>query len=128
MANLTDFLADYSYTNLICMELSTPVLNARWALIKFGWTMGTLFCVVETLFGATFIVTRLFIYGAGLIHFVWGLLKVWDEITPPIWAQRVLTTLVAGGFTMNMVWVYKLAHAFKRSRRKAREPEEDKSK
>lgn len=112
---------------LIVGEFSTPILNLRWALIKLGNTKGTTFLITESVFGVTFIITRLFIYGAGLAHFAWMLVNTWNLFSVDKYIVLFLTLLVSAGFVLNMVWLAKILHAFKRSRRKANESNERKS-
>lgn len=84
-------------------EASTPFLNIRWALIRTGYTHGSLFRWVEMGFGIMFVITRLFIYAGGLTYHLSTVLR-YPPMAPP-WSVMITTSFVVSGFILNLVWL-----------------------
>lgn len=106
-------------------EASTPLLNMRWFMIKLGQGHTTLFRVVEICFLLIFVVTRFFIYAAGLGY---QLLIIADmPAHVPNWAVNITMGTVCAGFVLNLVWLGKMWRLAKGGGRKRREAVEEKA-
>ena len=109
---------------LIVGEASTPLLNLRWLLIKSGRGGKMYFKYVEIAFAVIFVLTRFFLYGAGMIHQFWLVLYGAPVLAPRVPLAFVMGTVVVG-FALNLVWTYKIIAIVRKPRRKgARQGEE----
>jgi TLC domain len=91
---------------LIIGEASTPLLNARWFLIRQGLGDSAAMKHVSVAFAAIFFLTRFCIYGSGLAH----QFRLYRFI--PSYINQYLTTVVmlfvVVGFGLNLVWMTKI--------------------
>lgn len=95
---------------LILGEASTIFLNLRWLLIKAGRANSSFFRFVETSFALVFVVTRFFLYLAGLLYHFSTLHNVLDAA--PHWAIYLTTGFVTSGFLINLTWLRKMFRIF----------------
>jgi TLC domain len=106
---------------LIVGEASTPLLNARWFLIRQGLGNSAAMRHVSLAFAAVFFLTRFVIYGSGLAHQI----TIYRRL--PTYINRHLTgtvmIFVVIGFALNLVWLSKIARvALAPNKPKARAP------
>jgi TLC domain len=92
---------------LIVGELSTPLLNIRWFLIRQGLGDTAFMKVVSMSFAAVFFLTRFVIYGSGLLH----LFATISHLTPDVSraSAACVVLFVLGGFGLNLLWLTKIA-------------------
>ena len=106
----------FPFSWLIVGEASTPFLNLRWACIKAKKTDGAFFDVVQKLFAVVFVITRFFVYGAGLGHLFYMIYKLGDNVPTDKFVTWINVTLVTGGFLLNLVWLRKIFSVLKKNR------------
>jgi hypothetical protein len=91
---------------LIVGEASTPLLNARWFLIRQGLGDSAAMKHVSFAFAIVFFLTRFCIYGSGLAH----QLSIYRFV--PSYINRYLTSVVmlfvVVGFGLNLNWMTKI--------------------
>ncbi|GMH51615.1 hypothetical protein TL16_g01046 [Triparma laevis f. inornata] len=95
----------FPYLWLSFGELSTLFLNARWYLKYHKNDVNTTkFIIVETLFAVTFFITRIVIYGLGLLHFFHYDKNIFN--TTELW--QITPFLFVGGYLLNAFWLAKI--------------------
>lgn len=101
----------FPFTWLIMGEISTIFLNIRWILIQTGRGSTSYLKLSNVMFAVTFFLTRVVLYGWGLIHLGMNIDVVMD-VPAPRFLVIVVLTLVVGGFALDLFWmnsIYKLA-------------------
>lgn len=91
------------FTWLTLGETSTIFLNLRWFLLTTGRKSQSITFYVNLLFALSFFMTRIIVYGSGLLHMVYHrdlLLDIYNE-KPSL---SVVTILIVFGFVLNIVW------------------------
>ncbi|KAL7554086.1 hypothetical protein ACHAWF_017468 [Thalassiosira exigua] len=118
--NGTYALMPFPFGWLIVGEMSTVFLNARWFLLKSGREGSSLVDSVNGLFAATFFLTRVGIYSAGIVHlFIWSLpeLRSLPERTGvPVMLLGVTCGSMILGWALNLLWAKKIWAMLHRSR------------
>merc|ERR1711884_681839 len=84
-------------------ELSTPFLHIRWILIKTGKGNHPLYFGASLGFALTFLATRTFAFGLGLID-TWSNRNAWEEISE-LWGVVVGFHLT---YLLNLFWSFKV--------------------
>mmetsp|Transcript_5206 Transcript_5206/g.11395 ORF Transcript_5206/g.11395 Transcript_5206/m.11395 type:complete len:317 (+) Transcript_5206:42-992(+) len=110
--NGTYGILPFQFGWLIAGELSTIFLNTRWFMLKSGRENSPLLGRVNELFAATFFLTRIGMYSAGMIHlfcFSMPELKSLPEISGvPISLLGMTCGCMTLGWILNMLWGYKI--------------------
>ncbi|CDF40285.1 unnamed protein product [Chondrus crispus] len=99
-------LCPFMFSWLIIGEASTPFLNLRWFLIRSGYGDAWFFRPVQMIFALLFVVTRFFVYGAGMAYQFTIVSDVPDTV--PRWAVVITLGSVVAGFVLNLTWLNKI--------------------
>ena len=110
--NGTYGIMPFSFGWLIVGELSTIFLNLRWFLLKSGRERTALLDKINGLFAATFFLTRIGIYSAGVIHLFYysfpELCRLPDESGVPVAFLGLTCGCILLGLGLNILWGYKI--------------------
>ena len=97
---------------LIVGELSTIFLNMRWFLLKSGQERSPLLDKTNGLFAATFFLTRVGFYSAGVLHLFYYSLseleRLPDESGVPIALLGMTCGCILLGLGLNLLWGSKI--------------------
>jgi len=112
VVNGTYGLMAFPFGWLIVGEMSTVFLNIRWFLLKSGRGTSSTLDITNKLFAATFFLTRIGIYSAGIIHlFIYSLpeLKMLPkESGVPVQLLGLTCGFITLGCGLNVLWGYKI--------------------
>ena len=112
----------FQFAWLICGEFSTPLLNLRWYLKLIGLNDSPTMKVTNALFAIFFFVSRVIMYGFGLVHLIIHR-AVWmngdlNGVPPTLLAMVVL--LLFGGYALNLMWwnkVFRMGMGWKKEKK-----------
>ena len=93
---------------LMAGELSTIPLNVRWLLILTGRGETRALQVVQIIFAALFVLTRILGYGLGLVHLWIHRELIFSAIDVPTWAASLVLLMVVAGYGLNLMWLQKI--------------------
>ena len=88
-------------------ELSTPFLHLRWFLVVSDRKQSKWYSLYSNLFAVTFLFTRVFCFGLGLVD-LWLSKHVWFDLPYGLYAVIVGVHL---GFVLNLFWGTKVVSA-----------------
>mmetsp|Transcript_7428 Transcript_7428/g.12935 ORF Transcript_7428/g.12935 Transcript_7428/m.12935 type:complete len:320 (-) Transcript_7428:364-1323(-) len=110
--NGTFGIMPFAFGWLIVGEASTIFLNARWFLLKSGRQTSDLLNKINTLFAATFFLTRIGIYSSGIIHLFYNSLPELRSLPTQTGVPITLVGMTCGcmllGWALNILWGYKI--------------------
>jgi len=110
----------FAFSWLVCGEISTIPLNARWFLLTSGRGESVALRATNLAFAGSFFLARILVYGLGLWH-LWvsreALLGLERLVARPL--LLLVIVLLVGGYGLNLVWMRKIfAMATKKTGRK----------
>ena len=98
----------FQFAWLITGELSSIALNIRWALIATGRGDTAMLKAANVLFALAFFVTRVLLYGLGLVHLLrnHAALGSLEGVRPSL--VLFIVTMLAAGYGLNLMWMSKI--------------------
>lgn len=112
----------FPFAWLILGELSTVLLEARWFLRQMDMGHGALMDFVNMSFAATFGVTRVLVYGWGLVKMLVSNNVIWEDPGATGLSKTLVMinlVLVVLGYGLNLFWFQKIvAMALRGSKKK----------
>jgi hypothetical protein len=111
----------FPFAWLICGEVSSPFLNLRWYLKLLGGDSLTM-KVTNAVFALLFFVSRVVVYGLGLIHLVTHR-AIWmgeslNDVPPQL--LLLVVSLLFGGYLLNLTWwstVFRMGMGWKKEQK-----------
>lgn len=120
--NGTFGIMPFQFGWLIVGEMSTIFLNWRWFLLKSGRDSGVLLENVNTMFAASFFLTRIVMYTAGIVHlYVFSMSELKSLSSPevsgvPLSALGITCGCMLLGWLLNLYWGSKILRKVARGR------------
>jgi hypothetical protein len=95
---------------LLVGELSTIALNVRWFLISCGKGDSPALSLTNTAFALLFLVVRIFIYWAGVLHLVVRMLPLLlaSPHSAPVVPLLLLVVAIVSAGLLNLWWMHKI--------------------
>eukprot|EP00873_Tetraselmis_striata_P019652 jgi/Tetstr1/439916/TSEL_028323.t1 len=100
----------FPFAWLSIAEVSTPFVNLRWQMAICGDKSSALYKLNAGLLTLTFFVTRVVMYGAGLVH-LYIIRDVWYGPETPV-GMLLCVTGMALGYLLNLFWFRLVAKGF----------------
>mmetsp|Transcript_15644 Transcript_15644/g.24284 ORF Transcript_15644/g.24284 Transcript_15644/m.24284 type:complete len:315 (-) Transcript_15644:46-990(-) len=121
--NGTYGIMPFQFGWLISGELSTIFLNWRWFLLKSGRDSGSLIENVNSMFAASFFISRNVMYTAGIVHlYIFSMSELKSLLSPdvagvPLSALGITCESMLLGWLLNLYWGAKILRKVARAAR-----------